>query len=152
MDWRERFWKHVDKLSDDECWNWVGHKNEKGYGMISYDGKTSSKAHRVMWEREYGKIPDGLHVLHICDNPSCVNPNHLRLGTHQDNMIDMTVKGRAHRISLGKLPLTGDDIKEIRRRWGDGEIMKTIAFDFDVSESTISNIVHSRSWGWVSDD
>ena len=74
------------------CWNWVS-INKAGYGMIDIDGKTY-RAHRYSWEASNGKIPDGLCVCHKCDNPRCVNPDHLFLATHQENMKDMYDKGR----------------------------------------------------------
>jgi hypothetical protein len=88
----ERFWLRVNKNGDD-CWTWTGFKNELGYGLFSLDHK-HVKAHRVSWMVANGKIPDGLCVLHSCDNPICVNPSHLFLGTMKDNTQDMLAKGR----------------------------------------------------------
>lgn len=81
----------VDK--DTGCWNWNRPHPDHGYGQFNLDGKTL-RAHRVSWIIHNGTIPDGLCVLHKCDNPRCVNPSHLFLGTHSDNMIDMWKKGR----------------------------------------------------------
>ena len=75
------------------CWNWTESTAPNGYGRMSYNG-TTDYAHRLSWNAHFGVIPDGLHVLHRCDNPTCVNPEHLFLGTHQDNMDDMMRKGR----------------------------------------------------------
>lgn len=75
-----------------ECWIWTGTKSDKGYGKVS--GK---KAHRTVYEIEFGVIPDGLHVLHKCDNKSCVNPNHLYLGTESDNRIDQWARNEEYR-------------------------------------------------------
>ena len=71
------------------CWLWLGCKNQAGYGKIS-----GNYVHRWMWQQVYGEIPSGFHVLHKCDIPSCVNPKHLWLGTHQDNIRDRDLKGR----------------------------------------------------------
>lgn len=97
----ERFWRYVPVLSDKTCWNWNGTLDDKGYGTIS-DSSASPprKAHRVSWEIHFGDIPDGLNVCHACDNPACVNPNHLLLGTQAANAIDMSKKGRINPESL----------------------------------------------------
>lgn len=90
----KRFWAKVNKT--DRCWLWTGAGGEKGHGVFSWDGRQGG-AHRFSWELHKGPIPDGLHVLHNCpdgDNPACVNPAHLWLGTIADNNRDMFAKGR----------------------------------------------------------
>ena len=91
----ERFWCKVTRAIG--CWTWAGSKTRQGYGCIGSGGKYAPvvKAHRVSWELNRGPIPQGLCVLHHCDNPSCVNPNHLFLGTVRDNWNDAITKGRA---------------------------------------------------------
>lgn len=93
----DRFWSQVSQGDVQECWEWQSCLNPNGYGRIGHGGRGGRKcaAHRVSWEIHYGAIPDSLWVLHKCDNPACVNPNHLFLGSHQDNMDDMIAKGRA---------------------------------------------------------
>lgn len=90
----ERFWEKVHKSND--CWEWVGARCNKGYGSIGIDGKTH-RAHRVSWEIHSGKVPKDMCVLHVCDNPPCVNPDHLFLGTIADNNRDRQEKGRTQR-------------------------------------------------------
>jgi hypothetical protein len=87
----ERFWSKVSK--SDGCWLWIAYRDEKGYGAFGFKGKVQ-RAHRVAYELALGPIAPGMHVLHSCDNPSCVNPSHLRLGTHADNMRDRIERGR----------------------------------------------------------
>lgn len=87
-----RLWEKVAKGTSEECWLWQG-STSKDYGVIKDNG-TQKYVHRVMWEITFGHIPTNLFVCHKCDNPPCVNPSHLFLGTARDNMIDKTVKGR----------------------------------------------------------
>lgn len=100
----ERFWKHVNKqgtiVREDlgNCWEWTGQSHEKGYGWMEFALKNPKKfvvrAHRLVWILIYGEIPDGVHVLHRCDNPPCVRPEHLFLGDDDDNCQDAIRKGR----------------------------------------------------------
>jgi len=87
----ERFWNNIQK--SEGCWLWTGHRAVNGYGTLG-DRTKVLKAHRLSWELHHGAIPAGLHVMHTCDIRVCVNPAHLRLGTHADNMADMKTKGR----------------------------------------------------------
>ena len=151
----KRFWAKV--LKTDGCWLWAGSRSGKGYGKIhvstpggprGQDGRASRKmlfAHRVAWELTYGAIHDGLEVLHNCpggDNPRCVNPAHLVLGTHADNMRDAGLKKQmACGDSHPHAKLTEDDRIKIRsrpRRWGD---QHRWAIEFGVSDTTISEVL-----------
>lgn len=89
----EKFFDLVKMGKSDECWIWVGSKTENGYGHLTRDDRIIL-AHRYSWIIHNGPIPDGLHVLHTCDNRACINPNHLWLGTRKDNQQDMNRKGR----------------------------------------------------------
>lgn len=90
----ERFWNGVDRMGDDDCWDWTGHRSPSGYGRITIDYK-GYRTNRLAWMVTNGPIPDGLFACHKCDNPACCNPKHLFLGTHDDNMRDMAEKGRS---------------------------------------------------------
>ena len=88
-----RFWSKVKKTQD--CWIWTASRTDRGYGSFGLDGKVR-RAHRVAYELAVGPIPDGMSILHACDNPPCVNPAHLRVGTQVQNMADELVRGRNH--------------------------------------------------------
>ena len=93
MNIEQKFWNNVNVRGDTwECWEWTAGQNSDGYGNFNFPNKTKS-AHRVAWILTYGPIPMGICVLHSCDNPSCCNPEHLFLGTNQDNMNDLAEKG-----------------------------------------------------------
>lgn len=92
IDWR--FWNKVDVGQVDECWEWLGARGGKGYGYFHFRGQMVG-AHRVSWMLcNQQEIPEGMHVLHRCDNMACVNPHHLWLGTNHDNVQDREAKGR----------------------------------------------------------
>jgi hypothetical protein len=89
------FWSKVEKRGDSECWGWKAQKRWDGYGRWRHLGRAVF-AHRFSYELHHGPIPQGMHVLHSCDNPGCTNPKHLRLGTHDENMAEMAAKGRSN--------------------------------------------------------
>lgn len=114
-----RFWRHVKKGDPEACWVWQSSVIRSGYGRFSLDRKTRS-AHRVSWRIHHGEIPAGLCVLHKCDNPPCINPNHLFLGTLTDNNRDTLNKGR-HRHALNSAKINMKTAREIRRLYDGGE-------------------------------
>lgn len=142
----DRFWKQVNRTGS--CWLWLGPKNNHGYGRTRYSGKKWN-AHRVAWVFSVGLIPDGMHVLHHCDNPACVNPKHLWLGTHQDNIDDRERKGR-NRPPLGERQsrhaLTNADVIAIRKLHKDGRGLTLLANFYGVSRTTIWKVVTRRTW------
>lgn len=147
-----RFWKYVNK--SDGCWEWVGNKHQQGYGLMgdSNRGKTL-KSHRISWEIHNGPIPEKMCVLHKCDNTSCVNPNHLFLGTQQDNITDMVSKGRQRtgRMMGSTNPiskLTEAQVLEIRALVGT-MTQKAISSLYSVGEMTISRVVNRKLWGHI---
>jgi len=128
------------------CWNWIARKNPKGYGQFHL-GKTIYQAHRASWVLYKGEIPEGLWVLHICDNPSCVNPNHLFLGTNDDNMKDMARKGRSTRGERSHTCKINEDIvKEIRNS---KETAKQLSKKFGLSVYGIYQVKYRKTWKWV---
>ena len=147
----ERFWEKVNVQGDNDCWEWEAYIHPSGYGNISWCGRMWG-AHKISWILHFGDVPDGLYVSHICDNRICVNPNHLFLGTHQDNMKDRDVKRR------GKIPnnvgsnhgmskLKEEDVLKIKN------FLETticdrneLAKDFNVSVTTIYDIERGQSW------
>lgn len=122
----ERFSKKIDFT--DTCWLWKAAKTPRGYGKYS-----GGYAHRYSWTIFNGEIPVGYFVLHKCDVPSCVNPSHLFVGTHQDNMDDMNAKGRRGVRGDACLKLTKSDAKEIRSFFIQGSMRKYVRNEFSIS-------------------
>lgn len=134
------------------CWNWNGCKTPDGYGLIRHNGP-QELAHRASWMVYRGPIPEGMCVLHHCDNPACVNPDHLFLGSHRDNMADCAAKQRIRNgnqkgSSNGHSKLTEQDIPNIRSL-SKSFSHSTIAKCFDVSRRTISAVVEGKNWKHV---
>jgi hypothetical protein len=131
--------------AENGCIEWHGSANGKGYGMMVYKGRIHA-AHRVSWQEHRGEIPSGLLVLHRCDNPRCVNPEHLFLGTNQDNMNDMKKKGRQYTPKgeeHKRSKLTWDAVRHIRTS---GEGQKALALRFNVTEQTIWWVKSGKGW------
>ena len=131
-----------------ECWVWTASLDTQGYGQHHYHG-VQRGAHRVAHELYVGAIPLGLHVLHKCDNRRCVNPDHLFLGTHQDNMRDRNQKGRqAHNVGEtgGGSKLTRQKILQIK---ADSRSQRAISMDYGVSQGLISFIKLGKRWAHV---
>lgn len=139
-----RFWSKVDRRGPDDCWPWLASKMEMGHGHIWIRKGVFRAAHRVSWEVNRGPIPDGLHVLHSCDNPPCVNPDHLRLGTNRDNIRDKVERGRSSWVGR-RSKLTWDEVRDIRRRARYGN-HAALALEFGVSRSLVSMIAEGKRW------
>jgi hypothetical protein len=130
------------------CWIWMGSKNEDGYGFF-FNGVKNETAHRFAFRSYNGPIKRGQLVLHRCDNPSCVNPSHLFLGTQKDNMKDMREKGRGVNVSgslHGRAKLSEVDVLAIRE---DSRTQKEIAAAYGVSCSLISQIKSRTIWAHI---
>jgi hypothetical protein len=148
----EEFWKRVPLGSPDECWEWAGTRTRTGYGQHGYGRNKRTMAHRVSYQAAHGPIRPGMCVCHKCDNPPCVNPNHLWLGTPADNARDRVAKGRSvkwnGRRSGENSPwakLTAEDVLEIRRLRGKVSQSK-LAERFSVSQPTICSAQNGRTW------
>lgn len=169
---REWFWSMVSK--SEGCWTWTGQHTRAGYGHISFMGHRWRYAHRVAWELSNGPIPHGRLVCHRCDNPGCVRPDHLFLGTQADNMRDMVSKGRnasskgtarlphgdshwarlrPERVRRGeqvnKAKLTAEEVLAIRAGYqrGRGNTNQVVlAKQYGVKQAAIWNILAGRTW------
>jgi hypothetical protein len=146
-----RFWARVQKT--DACWPWIGGKTKAGYGLFG-PGNTKRLAHRIAWELTHGPIPVGLFVCHTCDNPPCVRPDHLFLGTAGDNADDKHAKGRGRGRPKGSpspaRKLTAAQVIEIRDRytgaWGE---QSRLARAYGVTQGAIWRIVRRVNWANV---
>lgn len=158
-----RFISKVEKT--DSCWLWTASKTEKGYGRFEY-GRRAHRAHRFAWELFKGTVPDGMFVCHSCDNPGCVNPDHLFLGTPKDNMADMDRKSRRRTVAhggadhysrrepqrlargerAGGARLTATDVIAIR---ASAELAPTLAQKYGVTKENIYRIRQRKTWAHV---
>lgn len=168
----ENFMQRVDKtgeikrISLGPCWVWMGGTNKDGYGRIRYRGATVS-AHRLSWYYHYRDIPDGMSVLHRCDNPACVNPSHLFLGTQLDNVRDCASKGRrnyargnnsgarkhpeklARGESHGNSKMTNLLVLELRKLYDSGTKIGELAKKFDLTYRGAMMIAKRMTWKHV---
>lgn len=146
--------RFLDKiLVDDGCWRWVGCTNDPrnapgGYGRFGIEGK-NELAHRVSYSIFVAPVPKGLCVCHHCDNPSCVKPAHLFIGTHEENMADCSSKkrlGERRGERNGRAKLTASDVLIIRGLLRDGRTQKSIAEEYGISQSNVSFINLGETW------
>lgn len=177
----QRFWKRVNKAGPimphmtTPCWVWTGSTNGKGYGHIGVGKNKLTLVHRLSYTLHLGAIPEGMFVCHKCDNPQCVRPDHLFIGTVKDNVADMISKGRQvltkgpgwkkgnknyllvdHKKgeSHPSSKLTESDVVEVRSRWSNRHVTKVtqqqLANEKGVSRSAISEILRGRNWKHIS--
>lgn len=142
-----RFENKVNYAGKNECWEWIGCIGNHGYGETTVSRK-KALTHRVSWSIYRGEIPAGMQILHHCDNPPCVNPRHLFLGTQSDNMKDMTIKGRrANGAKNGNSKINELDVVNIRMLGRTGRLkQKTIGKMYRLSSQQISHILAVRRW------
>ena len=147
-----RFWSKVTR--SDGCWEWQAYRDARGYGKFGV-GMGCYLAHRLSHFIATGTDPGRLHVCHRCDNPPCVNPDHLFLGTARDNSHDREAKGRGNQprgLANGRAKLSDDDVRGIRRMIRQGFTHRATADEFGVSESYVSNIISGIRRQYVEDD
>lgn len=142
------FWANV-KIKESGCWDWTAAKRDGRYGTFMLDGK-NERTHRASWILTFGKIPQGKWILHKCDRPICVNPGHLFVGTHKDNVDDMVHKGRSARGErAARTKLNGKIVDFIRRKYERfSRTFGTVALGrkFGVSSQSISAVVTKVNW------
>lgn len=131
------------KIMDNDCWEWQYKLTTKGYGRFRFNNKTY-RAHRISYEIHNGAIPSGMHVLHKCDNRKCVNPDHLFIGTNDDNVKDKLSKNRQCKgINQGLSKLTEQQVLEIRNS---NESQVTLAKKYNVTQSLICFVKNRKIW------
>jgi hypothetical protein len=150
---QDRFWKKVKKLETGKCcWEWTTGLNQQGYGEFKVNSKDIS-AHRFSYQLHHNRlIHDGMYIMHfVCDNPKCVNPAHLKEGSHQDNMTDMVNKCRSAKGDKnGNSKLTEAQVLEIREKYSQGvSSYRKLGQEYEVSHTVISKIINYRIWAHI---
>ncbi len=145
----ERFRAKIGNRTEMGCLLWTGAHGRSGHGQLLVDGRLDT-AQRVAWRLANGPIPEGLHVLHRCDNPPCVEPTHLFLGTHADNMADMLAKGRKVVVRGDANPatkVTDEQVETMRAAYRAGDTQASLARRFGLNAATVSRMVRGESRG-----
>jgi hypothetical protein len=146
----ERFRRYYVSGPKDACWIWTGTFDRNGYGVISDEKRRQLRAHRVAYEQAHHvHIPEDKYVLHDCDNPACVNPAHLKLGTSADNNRDMITR-RRHRFGQRhhRAKITEEQVREIRALYP-GMSQSAIAIRYGLDQTTVSQIIRKVNWTHV---
>lgn len=139
----KRFWSKVEYDVKSGCWEWKGYTLKKGYGRFMAMGH-QILAHRYSYLHLVGEIPEGMQVCHRCDNPCCVNPGHLFLGSNSDNQIDSVKKGRHSTVKL-----TPEEAKYIKQLLDEGLSVDAIRVRTGANKTTIRNIKSGQAWDWL---
>lgn len=144
-----RFWSKVSGESESECWEWTGHKTKLGYGRVNFKPGFTMLAHRVAYYLVHGNLPSDTLICHNCDNPGCVNPKHLFMGSHADNTADMMAKGR-HRYEGFE---TGENHPSARLTKSQAQEVflsdrpaKELAAEYGISATAIRYIWSGKNW------
>jgi hypothetical protein len=141
-------WSKINKAGEDDCWEWQGHRDLKGYGTLIFFGKRVL-AHRVICKLTHEDFDEGLLACHKCDNPPCCNPNHLYPGTYKDNSNDKHQRGRAN-ISKGenngRAKITAAQVIELRNLFAGGMTKGALATKYGLTWSTVDKIVKNQLW------
>ena len=153
----ERFWHYINKNGPGGCWVWTGTLNDAGYGILGINNRGRiERAHRLSWQMAVGPIPANLCVCHHCDNRRCVNPQHLFLGTRDDNNRDMRSKNRwskppvRYGILNNKTKLNDVKVREIRSLHATGQYThRELARQFGIDRSQVGHIVNGECWKGV---
>lgn len=148
---RERFWSKVNIAGPDECWEWLAHRKRSGYGQFTVRKGYFQTASRVSLALEQ-LVPAGTHVCHRCDNPPCVNPAHLFVGTPTENALDSVAKGRAvsaRGVEHPSAKLTEDDVRFIRSTSLRKGTLTQLARRYGISASSVRKVIDGRTWSHV---
>jgi hypothetical protein len=147
---KDRLSNSVERVTETGCWLWMGYCDKNGYGRVTL-GRKNAQAHRHSYSEFVGPIPKDMYVCHRCDVPSCINPDHLFLGTQKQNMLDRDKKGRvASGERNGKTWLTEAQVKMIRHLYfAERRKQNEIARHFGALPQTVWSIVHERNWANV---
>lgn len=149
---RIRFESKFVKSDDSQCWEWLAFKNKKGYGAIMYRDLGNMAAHRFSYMLYIGDFDKSKFICHTCDNPSCVNPSHLFVGTASENMKDKIKKGRAKNPPVHKgnnqhlSKMNPEKIREIRKLFKYGMSQTELAKKYGLHTATMNNICRNKSW------
>jgi len=148
----KRFWSKVNRKGPNECWLWMGSCKENGYpqlgvGSITNGTRTMRMAHRLSWLIHFGEVPPKKYVLHHCDTPRCVNPNHLYLGGNAENARDAVNRNRIrHGVTHPHAKLNEKKVKRVRKMFAAGKNFSQIAAKMKVSPSTIQQVITGECW------
>lgn len=164
MDNDQKFWNKVSVAGPSDCWLWKGVIDAFGYGCIKRNG-IQTRTHRHAWQLTNGAIPPGMQINHTCDIPDCVNPNHLKIGTQQENIRDKIARNRQAKglangththpekrpmgEKIGNSKLKESEVKLIKKSLLSGATLSWLAEQFNVTKQSISGIKRQKTWRHV---